>query len=102
MVVRIKSSIHTDYGRWRAAVGKCADQNEICIVNPYELWIGIGIESFFSKGREDTLSHREVGHEGIIDIFSKMHATYWDLRRRWIHGDLDLVTSSCPMSTLAR
>lgn len=101
MEVRIEARVHGDNHCWRAAVGKHADENEICIVDPVKRRVSGGVETGLGEHSYAAFSGFKVGVERVVDVFGRVNVCDRRFTGVWVCGDLDLISESVPVSTLS-
>lgn len=69
MVVRVEAAVHGDESSGRTAVGKHADQDKICIMDPLEGRVSRDIKSRLRKQRDASLGRLQVGVKLVVDVF---------------------------------
>lgn len=69
VVVRIEARVHGDECCWWAAVGKHADEDEICIVDPIEIGISGNVEAGVFEEGDASFAGLEIGVEFVVDVF---------------------------------
>lgn len=92
MEVRIKLIVHADdHCRW-TLLGKHSNQNEVSVMNPFEIWIRPDVESLIFEHRHAPFAILKIRFKLVVHVFARMDIC--DGRFPWlqVHRNFDHVT----------
>jgi hypothetical protein len=96
----IISRIHGYYSCWRTTIGEHSNKNQICVVNPIESLVKLGIKAGLLQELNTSGCHGNVGIQLVWNIFCRIHISNRGFCGGGICSNFDLVTESRPMRTL--
>ena len=76
MVMRVIIRVHADDCSWWTGVGKHADEDQICVVNPIKVLVQGNVESSFVQQGEYSRRILKIWAEGVVDIFGGVYVCY--------------------------
>lgn len=101
VVMWIVASVHAYQGRRRTAIGEHADQDQIRVVDPFKLFVELGLKPGTLEHIDTRRGHGEIRVELVRQVFIWMDVCYRRLSWVWICRNLDFLAKRGPMSSLA-
>jgi hypothetical protein len=91
VVVRVEAGVHGDECCWGTAVWEHPDQDEIGVVDPVEVGVGLGVKAFGFQHLDAAVCGRNVGVQLVVGVLGWVNICDGAFVGGGVGGDLDLV-----------
>lgn len=100
MEVRIVAGIGGDQSGGRAATGKHADEDEVDVVNPFEIGVTANVEAFLGEHLDTPVGSLEIGVQLVVDVLFGSDVGHGTLAGFRVRGEFDSIAQAIPVRAL--